>query len=325
MTAQFPAAVVAYTYKVDLRDIVLAADINAVYDEVTALENILGTLPATNLGWQNGSFDQTTLSWNTMRDRIQNLEYGLYTAYNNRVASKGGTTITPTDNSTVNLTLQAKAGQTLDMLQLKTSSGNLVTKVDSSGVLYYNGGVVATVANTETLTNKTINGSSNTFSNIPATAVIATGTTNIKAYVDANPLLFFQSTQPNQVTQNVPVGSIWVDSSSSITPFDPTAYLLKGTADSTYLGITTAATTYATNATLTGSYYNKTYVDQNFYTVSQVDQYQVSKTYGDARYLQIAAASTASNGGFGYRRVNVSTVAPTSSDGADGDIWIQYI
>jgi hypothetical protein len=324
MTAQFPAAIVAYTYKVDLRDIVLAADINAVYDEVTAIENIVGTLSATNLGWQNGSFDQTTLSWNTMRDRIQNIEYGLYTAYNNRVASKGGTTITPIDNSTINLALQQKVGQTLDMFQAKTSSGSVVTKIDSSGNLYYNNNVVATKAGTETLTNKTINGPDNVLTNIAPASVIVTGTTNIKQYVDAKPVLYYQNTQPDGVALSTPTGSIWVDSSATVTPFDPTAYLLKGTGDATYLKITDAASTYATSATLTGSYYPKTTIDSNFYTISQADARYLTQTTATSTYLAQTAASVASSAN-GYRKITVSSSAPTNGTGSDGDVWIQYI
>jgi hypothetical protein len=326
MAANYPLTQISFTQKVDLRDIVLASDINSVYDEVTAIGVTLGTLPAENTGWQGGSFDQSTTSWNTVRERIQNIEYGLYTAFNDRVNKTGGTTITPLTNTVVNLTVQSKVGQTADIFQGKTSSGNTVTKIDKDGILYHNSAIVATRTNSETLTNKTINGPDNLLTNIAPGSVIVSGSTNIKQYVDARPVNYYQSTQPDAVALSTPLGSIWVDSSTDITPFDSTAYLLKGTADNTFLAITTAVANYATKFELTTNYYNKTYIDQSVYTKSEIDQNQVSKTYGDGRYLQTAAASVGTTSSDnGYRRIRVSTSAPTSGDGANGDIWIQYI
>lgn len=90
MTASYPAAVKSFTTKVDFTDTVLAAHVNDLQDEVNSLQANLGTYIKTGSGWV-GSFDQVTTAWNTLKDRIANIEYGLNDAYNAMIPS-GGTT-----------------------------------------------------------------------------------------------------------------------------------------------------------------------------------------------------------------------------------------
>lgn len=89
MAASYPASVKTFTTKVDFTDIVLAEHVNSLQDEVNALEATLGTAIKTGSGWV-GEFDQVTTSWNTLKDRIANIEYGLGDAYG-RVLPSGGT------------------------------------------------------------------------------------------------------------------------------------------------------------------------------------------------------------------------------------------
>ena len=90
MTASYPAAVKSFTTKVDFTDTVLAAHVNDLQDEVNSLQANLGTYIKTGSGWV-GSFDQVTTAWNTLKDRIANIEYGLNTAYAAKLPT-GGTT-----------------------------------------------------------------------------------------------------------------------------------------------------------------------------------------------------------------------------------------
>ena len=90
MTASYPAAVKSFTTKVDFTDTVLAAHVNDLQDEVNSLQLNLGTYIKTGSGWV-GSFDQITTAWNTLKDRIANIEYGLNTAYAAKLPT-GGTT-----------------------------------------------------------------------------------------------------------------------------------------------------------------------------------------------------------------------------------------
>lgn len=260
MSASYPSSVKVFTKKRDLLDIVLAADINQVYDEVTAIETILGTFPATNLGYDTGTFNTSTLSWPSIRARIQNIEYGVFEAFNDRVKSTGGTTITSAANGTVSLAIRAKSGQTANLFEARTSGNTLITAIDTNGVLKIGGSDAATVSTSQTLTNKIMSGLSNSFENIPTSAVIVAGSTDIQEYVEARPTVYYQASAPTGVV----TGTIWVDSTDSVDPFDSSGLLLKDD-------------------------------------------------------------PSPSVGTFGYRKIKAAVTAPTSLDGADGDVWLQYV
>lgn len=260
MPAVYPSGIKTFTRRRDLLDVILAADVNQIYDEVTEMQTVMGTfITAKPAGWTGGSFTTAT-SWSTLKARIENIEAGVYTSFINRVQSTGGSTITPGTTSTVGLVLQAINSQTSDLLQAKNTSGANVTRIDSTGTLRIGNNAVATTSGTETLTNKTISGANNTLTNIAPSSVIVTGSTNIQQYVESRPTVFYQGTAPTGV---IP-GTIWIDSSTNVDPFDPSGVILSGDPSPT---------------------------------------------------------STASN----YRRITASTSAPTSGDGADGDVWLQYV
>lgn len=259
MPAAYPASVKVFTKKRDLLDIVLAADINLVYDEVTAIEQKLGTFPATNTGW-GGDFDQSTLSWPTLRERIQNIEYGLFQTFNDRVKASGGTTLESSLSNVIGLTLKAKSGQTVDTFQARNQDNIPITTIDQNGILKINGSDALSVSGTQTLSNKNISGTNNSLSNIPTTAVVVQGDTDIREYVDARPTVYYQASQPVGII----AGSIWVDSSDNVDPFDASA-------------------------------------------------------------LQLKSDPSVDVGSMGFRRINASTSAPTAGDGADGDVWLQYV
>lgn len=81
MTASYPAAVKSFTTKVDFADTILAEHVNSLQDEVNSIQANLGTLIKTGSGWV-GEFDQITTSWNTLKDRLANIEYGLADVWN---------------------------------------------------------------------------------------------------------------------------------------------------------------------------------------------------------------------------------------------------
>lgn len=90
MTAVYPASVKTFTNRVDFTDTILAAHVNDLQDEVNAIEANLGTYIKTGSGWV-GVFDQITTNWDTLKDRIANIEYGLGDAYT-RIIPSGGST-----------------------------------------------------------------------------------------------------------------------------------------------------------------------------------------------------------------------------------------
>jgi hypothetical protein len=79
----YPANLVSYGADViDFTTSVLATHVNTLRAEVVSLETTLGTYPTLSSGWV-GSFVQQPISytWNTLKDRINNIEYGLAVAY----------------------------------------------------------------------------------------------------------------------------------------------------------------------------------------------------------------------------------------------------
>ena len=90
MTASYPASVKTFTTKVDFADTVLAEHVNSLQDEVNSLEANLGTYIKTGSGWV-GSFDQITTNWNTLKDRLANIEYGLNISYSAKLPTGGST------------------------------------------------------------------------------------------------------------------------------------------------------------------------------------------------------------------------------------------
>ena len=88
-TATYPANVRSFGADVvDFTTTILAEHVNFLRAEVNSVETVLGNLPLTSSGWV-GSFDRSTTTWNTVRDRIANIEYGLNTAYNAKVPTGG--------------------------------------------------------------------------------------------------------------------------------------------------------------------------------------------------------------------------------------------
>lgn len=90
MTAAYPTSVKSFTTKVDFTDTVLAAHVNDLQEEVNSIEATLGSSIKTGSGWA-GAADFATTNWNTVKDRITNLEYVAKIAYDAR-NPVGGTT-----------------------------------------------------------------------------------------------------------------------------------------------------------------------------------------------------------------------------------------
>jgi len=99
VTASYPAAVKSFVTKADFTDTILAEHVNSLQEEVNSLQANLGTFIRTGSGWV-GDFDQVTTSWDTLKDRIANIEYGLADVWN--AVPAGGSTgqvLTKTSNS----------------------------------------------------------------------------------------------------------------------------------------------------------------------------------------------------------------------------------
>lgn len=136
----YPAAVKVWSptelnYPQNLKTIVYAEHVTTIYDEVTGIEQHLGEGGvATSPSW-GGGFSTATTSWGTLKDRLANIEKGVYEGKFGSVSTSGNSTVTPTSTSIVNLTLKAYASQTASLLEFKDSSGTVLNSVSASGTL----------------------------------------------------------------------------------------------------------------------------------------------------------------------------------------------
>ena len=135
MTAAYPTTVKSFTTKTDFTDTVLAEHVNSLQLEVTSIETVLGTSILTGSGLV-GTFDVITSSWNTLKDRLANIEYGLKDVYDEHVSNVGGSTIVPSGASVKGLVVKGAVSQSSSLVEFQTSAGTVVSKVDSAGEIY---------------------------------------------------------------------------------------------------------------------------------------------------------------------------------------------
>lgn len=89
MAASYPVSVKTFSTKVDFDSTVLAEHVNSLQDEVHELETYLGTAIVASSGWV-GTFTRPSTDWNTLKDRINNIEYGINKLWT--AVPAGGTT-----------------------------------------------------------------------------------------------------------------------------------------------------------------------------------------------------------------------------------------
>lgn len=134
--ALYPTSVTSFARKVDLTSLVVANDVNSVYDEVEQTQYYLGVDPHKTATW-SGTPDFTSPKiWTNLGARISNIEVGMWKAYNERVSTNGGSTITSSGTTVVGLVIKPIASQSVNILEVKNAAGssNLLT-VDTSGTL----------------------------------------------------------------------------------------------------------------------------------------------------------------------------------------------
>ena len=127
MTAAYPAAVKSFTTKVDFADTILAEHVNSLQEEVNSIQANLGTLIKTGSGWV-GDFDQITTAWDSLKDRLANIEYGLADVWN-AVPVGGSTGQVLTKTSSTNYATQ---WSTLDALPSQSGNNGKFLTTDGS-------------------------------------------------------------------------------------------------------------------------------------------------------------------------------------------------
>ena len=129
MVAQFPTQVRVFSNKKDLANTVMADHVNALQEEVTAIEDTLTIAILTST--YTGSFVDTT-DWSTLQQRLVNIERGLVNGVPNSpyVRTAGGSVLANSSGS---------AG-----LSLSTSTGvyNLVSAFAYENIPGFNAGAL---------------------------------------------------------------------------------------------------------------------------------------------------------------------------------------
>jgi hypothetical protein len=137
--AVYPTIIQTFNRRQDGRDVVVANDVNVVYDEVQEIETQLGVGGVTTSNWGSGSsFSTATSNWYVnggLKARLDNIELGVVRGINGSVATAGGSTITPSATSVVGVTIKGASGQTANLLEVKNSSDAVLASVNKDGVL----------------------------------------------------------------------------------------------------------------------------------------------------------------------------------------------
>jgi hypothetical protein len=80
--ASYPDNIKSFTRKQDNVDTVIAADVNAAYDEIEEMQRQLGQYGVTTSAWGTGTFSTSTTSWygsnGGLKGRLTNIEKGLW-------------------------------------------------------------------------------------------------------------------------------------------------------------------------------------------------------------------------------------------------------
>lgn len=139
MAAQYPSVVRTFSRRQDSRDIVVANDVNVVYDEVEEIETQLGVGGVVTSNWTSGSsFTTATTDWRAaggLKSRLDNIELGVVSAINNAVSTSGGSTITASSSSTTGLIIKGASSQTANLIDFRNSSNTSLASVSSAGKL----------------------------------------------------------------------------------------------------------------------------------------------------------------------------------------------
>lgn len=135
--ASYPGAIVNFSTKHDLTDVIDAADPNTIQAEVVALETAVGTNPATGATQAAGSYLASNRTFASLSARVTNVEHGLVAdTHTQYVHKSGGDTVAATSSGDTSLTVQANGGRGLEV---KDTSGNTKVYTDTDGNLRING------------------------------------------------------------------------------------------------------------------------------------------------------------------------------------------
>ena len=138
MTATYPGSIKIFApAHVDVTDIIYAAHVNSLEDEVTGIESSLGAnINISTAPLPSGVFNPNSVSYSNLNARLANIEQGIVgDSHNQYIKNTGGSVVNPSAVGVKGLVIKATSGQTANLQEWQNSAGTVVTWVDNNGVL----------------------------------------------------------------------------------------------------------------------------------------------------------------------------------------------
>lgn len=135
MAASYPSSIRSFSTKRNTLDIVDASDPNSLQEEVVAIESTLGVNPNISTSpSSSGSFANTATTFASLSARLANIEIGVVSdAHTQYIKRTGNETLTNAVASNVGLIIKGATSQSADLQQWKTSTNNIVARLQSDG------------------------------------------------------------------------------------------------------------------------------------------------------------------------------------------------
>jgi len=308
MAATFPLSVRPFVAQVDLVSTVIADNVNSLQQEVTALETTLGTATTNEnplVSTWSGTFTQGLL-WDTIATRLSNIEAGLVNGVANApyVLLSGGSTI-------------ATSGSKGLILKTTAGTANLLESYNSSSVLGFN---LDSAGNPNVGTNPVLYVNSGAYNSLVAATTAVSNSDSLKL-----PLAAYTAMGDILVgTGSSTYGHLSIGTSGQALISNGTTALWGTPTDTTKIPLSTVTSAGdlivgTSNAAVTrlGAGTSGQVLTSSGSSLS----WQTPTTYLATANASVTAASTSLGV---VRNTWVSTTAPTSGQGNDGDIWIVY-
>jgi hypothetical protein len=144
MPASYPLSVRPFTTKVNVVDIVDAADPNSLQEEVVAIETTLGVNPALSTTPVSSNSFANSTQFTTLGQRLTNIETGIVAdTHTQYIKRTGNEVITNATASNVAFTVRGATSQSANLQNWRNAGNTVVASVSATGVVSAPNGLVA--------------------------------------------------------------------------------------------------------------------------------------------------------------------------------------
>lgn len=144
MPASYPLSVRPFTTKVNVVDIVDAADPNSLQEEVVAIETTLGVNPALSTTPVSSNSFANSTQFTTLVQRLTNIETGIVAdTHTQYIKRTGNEVITNATASNVAFTVRGATSQSANLQNWRNAGNTVVASVSATGVVSAPNGLVA--------------------------------------------------------------------------------------------------------------------------------------------------------------------------------------